>query len=99
MLNALISAIPSIFNVFLVCIIFWLLFSIAGVQLLGAKFHKCVDKTTGERLDVSVVNNKSQCLELIDAGLPYSWENSKINFDNSLRGYLALFQVVSNVEE
>jgi hypothetical protein len=30
--NALMYAIPSIFNVLLVCLVFWLIFSIMGVQ-------------------------------------------------------------------
>jgi len=37
-------AIPSIFNVLLVCLVFWLIFSIMGVQFFGGKFFKCEDK-------------------------------------------------------
>jgi len=51
--NALMYAIPSIFNVLLVCLVFWLIFSIMGVQFFGGKFFKCVDEN-GEMLDVSV---------------------------------------------
>merc|ERR1719220_516633 len=40
--NALIGAIPSIFNVLLVCLIFWLIFSIMGVNLFMGTFYKCV---------------------------------------------------------
>ena len=47
-------AIPSIFNVLLVCLVFWLIFSIMGVQMFGGKFYKCIDKTTGERVDHTV---------------------------------------------
>ena len=38
--NALIQAIPSIFNVLLVCLIFWLIFAIMGVQLFAGRYHK-----------------------------------------------------------
>ena len=38
--NALVQAIPSIFNVLLVCIIFWLIFAIMGVQLFAGKFYR-----------------------------------------------------------
>jgi voltage-gated sodium channel type VIII alpha len=38
--NALVQAIPSIFNVLLVCLIFWLIFAIMGVQLFAGKYHK-----------------------------------------------------------
>ena len=39
-MNALVQAIPSIFNVLLVCIIFWLIFAIMGVQLFAGKYYK-----------------------------------------------------------
>ena len=55
--NALMYAIPSIFNVLLVCLVFWLIFSIMGVQFFGGKFFKCVDDF-GTRLPIDVVNDK-----------------------------------------
>lgn len=51
--NALMYAIPSIFNVLLVCLVFWLIFSIMGVQFFGGKFFKCIDEY-GVMLDISV---------------------------------------------
>lgn len=51
--NALMYAIPSIFNVLLVCLVFWLIFSIMGVQFFGGKFFKCVNKM-GELLPITV---------------------------------------------
>lgn len=51
--NALMYAIPSIFNVLLVCLVFWLIFSIMGVQFFGGKFFKCVDEQ-GVMLNVTV---------------------------------------------
>lgn len=47
-------AIPAIFNVLLVCLVFWLVFSILGVQLFGGKFYKCIDDATGERFSPQV---------------------------------------------
>lgn len=38
--NALVGAIPSIVNVLLVCLIFWLIFAIMGVNILMGKYHK-----------------------------------------------------------
>ena len=35
--NSLVFSIPAIFNVFLVCLMFWLIFAIAGVQLFKGK--------------------------------------------------------------
>lgn len=43
MVDALMAAIPSFINVFLVSMIFWLLFAISGVQFFGGLFYKCVD--------------------------------------------------------
>lgn len=68
--NALMYAIPSIFNVLLVCLVFWLIFSIMGVQFFGGKFFKCVDEY-GEMLDISVSVT--------------SWSNLIIKKENNLR--------------
>ncbi|XP_032676688.1 sodium channel protein 60E isoform X2 [Odontomachus brunneus] len=87
--NALMYAIPSIFNVLLVCLVFWLIFSIMGVQFFGGKFFKCVDEY-GELLNISIVNTKEECFSK-----NYSWENSKITFDHVGIAYLALFQVAT----
>ena len=84
-------AIPSIFNVLLVCLVFWLIFSIMGVQFFGGKFYKCVDEFE-ERLPIDVVNDKWECAEK-----NYTWVNSKITFDHVGHAYLALFQVVSSL--
>ena len=80
---------PAIVNVMLVCLIFWLIFSIVGYQLFGGKFYKCVNASTLEPFNDTVVKIKDQCNE---TGM--RWMNSKINFDTSLQGFLALFQVV-----
>ena len=91
-MNALVGAIPSIMNVLLVCLIFWLIFSIMGVNLFAGKFYHCVNMTTGNMFDVSDVNNLSDCQAL---GKQARWKNVKVNFDNVGAGYLALLQVVS----
>ncbi|UJR15131.1 hypothetical protein I4U23_002096 [Adineta vaga] len=89
--NALIGAIPSIFNVLLVCLVFWLIFSIMGVQLFGGKFYKCVYVDTHDRVALSEnVTNKVDCIQK-----NFTWENSRVNFDNVINGYLALFQVAT----
>lgn len=90
--NALLGAIPSIMNVLLVCLIFWLIFSIMGVNLFAGKYYRCVNTTTDELFPIDEVNNKSECLAL--ANHSARWKNVKINFDNVGAGYLALLQVV-----
>ncbi|CAF2980682.1 unnamed protein product [Rotaria sp. Silwood2] len=89
--NALIGAIPAIFNVLLVCLVFWLIFSIMGVQLFGGRFYKCVYVGTHDRVNLTEnVTNKMDCLNK-----NFTWENSRVNFDNVVNGYLALFQVAT----
>uniref|UniRef100_UPI0037E996B4 sodium channel protein type 2 subunit alpha-like n=1 Tax=Semicossyphus pulcher TaxID=241346 RepID=UPI0037E996B4 len=89
--NALLGAIPSIFNVLLVCLIFWLIFSIMGVNLFAGKFYHCLNKTSDKYFPTSVVRNKTDC----DNQENSRWKNVKINFDNVGLGYLALLQVAT----
>ncbi|XP_029384777.1 sodium channel protein type 5 subunit alpha-like isoform X4 [Echeneis naucrates] len=91
--NALIGAIPSIMNVLLVCLIFWLIFSIMGVNLFAGKFGRCINRT-GHIYEASFINNKSECEALNDTALFY-WSKVKVNFDNVGAGYLALLQVAT----
>ncbi|KAK5602625.1 Sodium channel protein type 4 subunit alpha A [Crenichthys baileyi] len=91
--NALVGAIPSIFNVLLVCLIFWLIFSIMGVNLFAGKFYRCINTTTEELFPITEVNNRSECLALKEATEEARWINVKINYDNVGKGYLSLLQV------
>ncbi|KAG8175505.1 hypothetical protein JTE90_009139 [Oedothorax gibbosus] len=88
--NALMSAIPSIFNVLLVCLVFWLIFGIMGVQFFGGRFYRCVEKSSGATLAPAVTPDRGVCL-----ALNHSWINRDINFDNVPNAYLALFQVAT----
>ncbi|XP_018568926.1 sodium channel protein para isoform X1 [Anoplophora glabripennis] len=87
--NALVQAIPSIFNVLLVCLIFWLIFAIMGVQLFAGKYYKCVDnnKTT---LSYEIIPDYNAC-----KAENYTWDNSRMNFDHVGKAYLCLFQVAT----
>ncbi|KAL8589096.1 hypothetical protein ACOMHN_017259 [Nucella lapillus] len=88
--NSLMRAIPSIFNVLLVGMMFWLIFSIMGVQFFSGRFYKCVNATSGEQLPATSFPNKTFCLSTGER-----WQNSHIHFDNSMAGFLALFQVAT----
>uniref|UniRef100_A0A8C1FUN4 Sodium channel protein n=1 Tax=Cyprinus carpio carpio TaxID=630221 RepID=A0A8C1FUN4_CYPCA len=92
--NALVGAIPSIFNVLLVCLIFWLIFSIMGVNLFAGKFYHCINTTTEERFPMDVVNNKSDCMALMHTN-EARWVNVKVNYDNVGLGYLSLLQIAT----
>uniref|UniRef100_H0XBM7 Sodium channel protein n=1 Tax=Otolemur garnettii TaxID=30611 RepID=H0XBM7_OTOGA len=94
--DALVGAIPSIMNVLLVCLIFWLIFSIMGVNLFAGKFWRCINTTNDDfsLVSLSTVNNKSDCENQNSTGNLF-WVNVKVNFDNVAMGYLALLQVAT----
>ena len=88
--NALVGALPSIFNVLLVCLIFWLIFAIIGVNTFMGRFYKCIDLETGDKFSHEIIPNKTVCLTENNA----AWVNAKVTFDNVPIAYLALFQVI-----
>ncbi|NXC68651.1 SCN5A protein, partial [Anhinga anhinga] len=92
--NALVGAIPSIMNVLLVCLIFWLIFSIMGVNLFAGKFGKCVNLTEEDSELNSSINDITDCRTYNNTGKIF-WVNVKVNFDNVGSGYLALLQVAT----
>jgi len=81
-------------NVLLVCLIFWLIFSIMGVNLFAGKFGKCVNMTEEDSELNSSINDLTDCKMHNTTGKIF-WVNVKVNFDNVGSGYLALLQVVS----
>uniref|UniRef100_A0A0S7ET53 SC4AB n=2 Tax=Poeciliopsis prolifica TaxID=188132 RepID=A0A0S7ET53_9TELE len=67
-----------------------------GVNLFAGKFYHCFNETSEERFLPEDVNNKTQCLDLIEKGSSeVRWKNTKINFDNVGMGYLSLLQVAT----
>ncbi|XP_009948673.1 PREDICTED: sodium channel protein type 5 subunit alpha-like, partial [Leptosomus discolor] len=92
--NALLGAIPSIMNVLLVCLIFWLIFSIMGVNLFAGKFGKCVNLTEEDSELNNSINDIADCRKYNNTGKIF-WVNVKVNFDNVGSGYLALLQVAT----
>ncbi|XP_065493537.1 sodium channel protein type 2 subunit alpha-like isoform X5 [Caloenas nicobarica] len=93
--NALTGAIPSIMNVLLVCLTFWLIFSIMGVNLFAGKFYHCVNTTTGEPFPPEKVDDVTMCENLTITATDVRWQNVKVNFDNVGAGYLSLLQVAT----
>ncbi|XP_066484180.1 sodium channel protein type 5 subunit alpha-like [Tiliqua scincoides] len=92
--NALVGAIPSIMNVLLVCLIFWLIFSIVGVNLFAGKFGKCVNLTLENASLNESIWNMTDCITFNNTGRIY-WTTIKVNFNNVGSGYLALLQVAT----
>ncbi|KAH0627619.1 hypothetical protein JD844_003596 [Phrynosoma platyrhinos] len=92
--NALVGAIPSIMNVLLVCLIFWLIFSIVGVSLFAGKFGKCINMTeANSTINEKLIKKMSDCKTHNNTRL--YWTTVKVNFDNVGSGYLALLQVAT----
>ncbi|XP_077159583.1 sodium channel protein type 5 subunit alpha-like isoform X1 [Paroedura picta] len=92
--NALVGAIPSIMNVLLVCLIFWLIFSIVGVNLFSGKFGKCINFTEETSSLSPKITNRSEC-ERYNVTKKLYWTTVKVNFNNVGSGYLALLQVAT----
>ncbi|XP_032207081.1 sodium channel protein type 11 subunit alpha isoform X3 [Mustela erminea] len=89
--NALIGAIPAILNVLLVCLIFWLIFCILGVNFFSGNFGRCVNTTDiNSVINYSTIESKTQC----ENG-NLSWVTLPVNFDNVGMAYLALLQVAT----
>ncbi|KYO46985.1 hypothetical protein Y1Q_0014536 [Alligator mississippiensis] len=87
--HALLGAIPSILNVMLVCVVFWLLFNLIGVNEFGGKFWKCTNISPNMN-----ITNKNDCVNFNVTG-SLKWENTYVNFDHVGMGYLALLQVAT----
>ena len=65
--NALIKAIPSIANVLVVCLVFWLIFGIVGVQMFAGRFFKCVDEL-GDKV-VNISENENQNIVILGSNM------------------------------
>ena len=89
--NALVGALPSIFNVLIVCLIFWLIFAIIGVNTFMGRFSKCLDTVSGHKFSHEIIPNRTVCANETNA----EWINAKVTFDNVMIAYLALFQVAT----
>ncbi|KAB1279293.1 Sodium channel protein type 7 subunit alpha [Camelus dromedarius] len=92
--RALIKTTLPTLNVFLVCLMIWLAFSIIGIHLFAGTFYECIDPTSGERFPISEVMNRSQCESLV-FNESMSWVNAKLNFDNVGISFLSLLQVAT----
>ena len=82
--NALLSAIPAMFNVILVCGLFVLIFAILGVGFFKGTFFQC--DLTSINFSVPPINDYHDCLNY--GGW---WVNTPTNFDNIFFASLSLF--------
>ena len=79
--NALISSIPPMVNVLLVCVLFVFIFAILGTNFFKGTFYRCVAPNfTG--------THKSECPD----GL---WKNAMVHFDTCPDAMLTLFEMLN----
>jgi len=83
--NSLIRAIPQIANVLIICLLFFLLFGIFGVNFFKGTFFHC-DMTNVPHRFQKVIETSYDCMNY--GG---DWVNREENFDNSLSAMLTLF--------
>ncbi|RUS83605.1 hypothetical protein EGW08_008624 [Elysia chlorotica] len=92
--QCVIVALRTIYNIMLVTFLLNFMFSVMGVQLFKGKFSQCTDssKLTEEEC-------QGQYIDYVDGDfnqpevLPREWENNDFNFDNVYSGMLTLFTV------
>uniref|UniRef100_F7AUQ0 Sodium channel protein n=1 Tax=Ciona intestinalis TaxID=7719 RepID=F7AUQ0_CIOIN len=95
--DALIRAVPSITHVFFICMIFWLIFSILGVNIFGGRFGRCVSLMTGDIMLLPIIRNRTECelcANMMNTTL-INWQIPSVNFDSAPRGLLALLQIAT----
>jgi hypothetical protein len=93
----LLRSIPSMVNVLVVCILFYLMFGILGVQLFAGKFYRCDTRfwsasalPAANRTVLHVVDDIFDCMHL-----NASWVAEESHFDSLPSAMLSLFQMVT----
>lgn len=85
--GALMTSIPSMTNVVVVCLLLLLILAIVGVNLFKGSFYRCVGLTEEQ---IELVEMKDDCLSM--GG---EWANDQINFDNVGNAMMTLFQMMT----
>jgi len=85
--NCVLKAMPLVFNVMLISLLFYLIFGILGVIFFKGKFHYCTDE---------LVKTKENCFgeyQVNGVALEREWKNQNSNFDNVFNSILVLFEI------
>lgn len=85
--NALLSSIPAMTNVLMICLLFLMIFAIMGINFFKGVLFACQGLEI-EQLDL--VTTKQDCLDL--GG---TWENARSNFDNIFSAMMTLFEMMT----
>ena len=88
--NSMLKSIPSLINVLLISLLFYLVFGILSVQLFKGTYGRCNDDS---------VDNKSQCtgtyVNEVGETVPRVWDTPPDNMNNILSAMMTLFEVSS----
>ena len=84
---SLVYAMPGIFNLLVIIIIFFFIFGIFFLNLFKGKFYHCVFS-----YDIHQYFQNGSLVTMYDCyNLGGRWENSNLNFDNIFKSMLSLF--------
>lgn len=86
--NSLFKSIPTLANIAMVLVIFWLIFGILGVQMFSGMFFSCNDGDALGVLDCcgAMVDDTGQLVER-------EWTNTNYGFDHIGQSVMTLFEV------
>jgi hypothetical protein len=87
--NALLSSLPAMTNVTIVCFLFLLIFAIVGVSFFKGAFGYCIMEEHYEHL-IDTIHTKEDC----DATHAY-WHVPVENFDSTPNGMLNLLEMMT----
>jgi large-conductance mechanosensitive channel len=100
--NCLLKSIPSMINVAMVCLLFYVIFAILGVTFFKGQYYACVLKAEGSSTsfpnewdDIAVEYGVLNWKECVDNDPPGVWLRRDANFDNLIESLKALFEVSS----
>ncbi|XP_077553279.1 sodium channel protein type 4 subunit alpha B-like [Haemaphysalis longicornis] len=89
LVDALMSSVPSIGHVLVMCAFIWVICGVVGVSMFAGRLWRCLD-SRGNQLDPKLVPDRATCHML-----GFAWMNRPINFDNLAEASLALLQVAT----
>ena len=87
--TSLLSSLPSMTNVTIVCTLFLLIFAIMGVDTFSGTFGSCT-LTDPDELKTLNILSKADCEKY-----GYEWYTPPETFDNTLIGFRTLFEMMS----
>ena len=105
--NALLASLPSMTNVLLVCSLFILIFSIAGVNFFKGTFYSChqphptvIEKSNATHNWIEYLPAPEIDMDLVKTkddcvSMGGMWRNAPANFDNTLNAMTTLFQMTT----